>query len=177
MALPRGIRTLQHFVTKAESRPDNVFCTDAILDRLIACDVRTTEQPPHTDHYPIATILDIRKSTNKPKAQPNFKEVDWEAFNEDLRAKMELMGLEEDNPITTEAEFNERVDILTKMIQDTISQHVPTTTPSDYARRWWSKSLTEMRDRKKDLLRQAKQMRAIPGHPIHNELRKHMNEY
>lgn len=76
MALPRGIRTLRHFVTKEESCPDNFFCTDALLDRLISCDVRTSEQPPFTDHYPIVTVFNIQKAINVDVPQPNFKDVD-----------------------------------------------------------------------------------------------------
>lgn len=177
MALPRGIRTLKHFVTKAESRPDNVFCTDALLDRLISCDIRTSEQPPYTDHYPIATVFDIQKATNRTTPQLNFKEVDWDEFEKDLQAKFELMQLDANASISSEPAFNERVDILTRIIQDTISAKVPSSKPSSFARRWWNKDLSAMRKTKKKLLREAKRHRALPGHPIHQQLKEHMNKY
>lgn len=177
MALPKGIRTLRHMRSKEESRPDNVFCTDALMDRLLGCDVRTSEQPPKTDHYPIATVFDIKKTINHPKPQPNFREVDWSEFRDDVEWKLAAMGMDAEKTITNEGEFNERVDMLTKVLQDAIAEHVPTSTPSSYARRWWSEELKDMKNTKKDLLRESKRFRAIPDHPAHRRLRDHMNEY
>ncbi|KAJ3511459.1 hypothetical protein NMY22_g15642 [Coprinellus aureogranulatus] len=177
MALPRGIRTLKHFVSKAESRPDNVFCTDDLLNRLISCNVHMSEQPPCTDHYPISTVFDIQKTTNTDRPRPNFKEVDWDDFRKDLTAKILLMGLDMNTPITDEHEFEERVNILTRMIQDTIEVKVPTSTPSSFARRWWNKNLTEMCKAKKQLIREANRFRSLPDHPVHAQLKMHMKTY
>ncbi|KAJ3518307.1 hypothetical protein NMY22_g13741 [Coprinellus aureogranulatus] len=177
MALPKGIRTLKHFRSKEESRPDNVFCTDSLLNRIIACNVRMTEQPPKTDHYPIATVLDISKNTNKSSPRPNFKNVDWKEFNKALKAKLALLEQDSEKQILTEQEFNERVNVLTKLIQDTIDELVPTSRPSDYSRRWWNKELSAMRERKKELISNSQKYRAIHDHPAHEVLRRHMNEY
>jgi hypothetical protein len=52
MALPKGIPTLKHMVTKRHSRPDNVFCTDGLTEYITKCDVVPELQPVNTDHFP-----------------------------------------------------------------------------------------------------------------------------
>lgn len=86
-------------------------------------------------------------------------------------------GLEVEPGITSKSAFNERVEVLTRLIQDTITAKVPVSKPSSYARRWWNKDLSAMRAIKKDLLREAKKFKSLPGNPIHQRLRKHMIKY
>ena len=55
MALPKGIPTLQHMVTKRYSRRDNVFNTMGLSDLITKCEVDPTLRPTSTDHFPIVT--------------------------------------------------------------------------------------------------------------------------
>lgn len=175
MILPKGIPTLCHMRSKRESRPDNVFCTDSLTDRIVACNVRLPERCLSTDHYPIATIVNIDKHTFRAPPRPNFKEADWDKFQEHLETK--LAGQDPRAEIRTEAEFNRRVEDLTKAMQDTVYQTVPRSRPSSYSRRWWDKDLEAMRLKKITMLKEARRFRAIPDHPIHQQLRQHMNRY
>jgi hypothetical protein len=59
MALPKGQPTLEHMVTKKYSRPDNFWCTEEIFDLIIRCEVDPSLRPPGTDHFPIATYIDL----------------------------------------------------------------------------------------------------------------------
>ena len=59
MALPKGIPTLRHMVTKRYSRPDNVFATNGLADHITVCKVDPTSRPPSTDHFPITTNIQL----------------------------------------------------------------------------------------------------------------------
>jgi hypothetical protein len=72
MPLPKGIPTLKHMVSKLYSRPDNVFCTDNLTERVVKCNTRPDKQPPKTDHFPIVTVLDLTTKTTAPKLTLNF---------------------------------------------------------------------------------------------------------
>ena len=48
MALPKGLPTLQHMVTKKYSRPDNVFITPGLLDMITKCEVDPVIRPTST---------------------------------------------------------------------------------------------------------------------------------
>ena len=88
MALPKGISTLQHMVTKRYSRPDNLFCTGNLLDQIIKCEVDPILQPTLTDHFPITAKLLITQERIIKTPSYNFREVDWELFRRTVREKL-----------------------------------------------------------------------------------------
>ncbi|EUC66991.1 reverse transcriptase from transposon X-element protein, putative, partial [Rhizoctonia solani AG-3 Rhs1AP] len=57
MALPRDLPTLQSTSSKNFTRPDNVFLSAPLAEARISCDTAPASQPPCTDHFPIATVL------------------------------------------------------------------------------------------------------------------------
>ena len=59
MALPKGVPTLQHMVMGRYSRPDNVFSTAGLSDRITRCEVVPALRPPSTDHFPIITNISL----------------------------------------------------------------------------------------------------------------------
>ncbi|RXW13241.1 hypothetical protein EST38_g12612 [Candolleomyces aberdarensis] len=76
MALPKGIRTLRHFRSKQQSRPDNVFCTDITTDIIIKCNIAPDLKPVLTDHTPIAIVLNISKIPAPETEFKNFRMTD-----------------------------------------------------------------------------------------------------
>ena len=84
MALPKGIPTLQHMVTKRSSRPDNVFITSGLSELITSCEVDPTSKPPYTDHFPIITKLQIPQKSANTQISYNFKTTDWTAFKQNL---------------------------------------------------------------------------------------------
>ena len=76
MALPEGIPTLQHKVTKKYSSPDNFFCMDTLIDRITKCGVEPTLCPTSTDHFPIITKIQATQTRVKEAPSFNFKAVD-----------------------------------------------------------------------------------------------------
>jgi hypothetical protein len=81
MLLPKGIPTLKHMVTKRHSRPDNFFCTNNITNHVTKCNTMPERQLGKTDHYLIATILELVQERMLPKTSQNIRETDWEEFN------------------------------------------------------------------------------------------------
>jgi len=84
MALPRGATTLKHMVTNLYSRADNVWCSERLIWHILCCEVDIYLQPPCTDHFPIVIIVDIPRNAPWLPHHSTSREVDWEAFQNQL---------------------------------------------------------------------------------------------
>ncbi|KIJ53093.1 hypothetical protein M422DRAFT_95009, partial [Sphaerobolus stellatus SS14] len=80
MALPAGLPTLEASTTKNLTRPDNVFCTEELLNAMKTCEVKMEDRPAATDHFPIRSVFSTAVSQIEPKPKYNFRDVDWEEF-------------------------------------------------------------------------------------------------
>ena len=80
MALPKGIPTLQHMVTKKYSRLDNVFSTHGLSNLITKCEVDPSIRPTSTDHFPITTNITLTQQRAEVAPSHNFREVDWDLF-------------------------------------------------------------------------------------------------
>ena len=175
MALPKGQPTLEHLVTKKFSRPDNVWCTEDTFDLIIRCEVDPSLRPPATDHFPIATYVDLPQERTTPRASYNFRTVDWEDFQENLAIR--LLEILPPQPLTTNQQFQQAAEDLMAVIQDTICTRVSENKPCPFSKRWWNGDLSWQRAALKKLSRLAYKFRALPDHASHTELRKARNEY
>ena len=61
MALPSGIPTLE-MVLSNWTRPDNVWCSNNLLNPIISCNINPSICPLRADHLPIVTSLDLLMS-------------------------------------------------------------------------------------------------------------------
>ncbi|KAI0363582.1 hypothetical protein BV20DRAFT_909146, partial [Pilatotrama ljubarskyi] len=174
-ALPAGLPTLEATRTKNLTRPDNVFCTAGILDRLQSCMVMSHKRPTKTDHLPIATVFDVPTSSAPRRARRDFCCVDWEQFNEALAAKINARHFS--GHVHSIAAFDNMLAQLMEDIQTTVADHVPESPDTPYAKRWWSKDLAKMRVEKERLSRVAHRHRADRTHPSHREYRCYCNRY
>lgn len=84
LALPSGIPTHLHNVTKKLTRLDQVFISEHSTDLMEICDTETRLRRVKTDHPPVITALNLVVSVAQPSATRNFKEVDWSEFRENL---------------------------------------------------------------------------------------------
>lgn len=167
MALPAGIPTHRHFVSKLWSRLDNVFCTPHTLDLFIHCDTKPELQGPTTDHVPIVSILDLSLAHVEQAPSPNFRLVDWAAFRANLEERLASSPLPVVSYLTSEEEFIRAVSTLTSCIQTTIASHVPLSRPSPHSKRWWTRELADLRRDMTRTARQAYKFRDLPGHVSH----------
>ncbi|KAF8672219.1 Reverse transcriptase (RNA-dependent DNA polymerase) [Rhizoctonia solani] len=168
MALPKFTPTHEHLVLKKLSRLDNVFVSDSLYDHLIECKAYPDRRPVSTDHFPIVTKLDLTLEKAKETLRRSFTNTNWEKFNKLLTEKLKMLLTE---VIETIAEFDARLDALTKAILDTIEAVVPYARITSYCKRWWTKELSKLRAQRFNLGYRASRREDTPKDPIHQELK------
>lgn len=174
MALPPSIPTLRNSAGNW-THPDNVWQTESTLDLVISCDTCSTLRPPNCDHLPIITTLDVSPPRTTSKPRFNFRDVSWNDFQTDLQHRLALIP--PPSHITTEEQFNDAVTVLSTCLRDTVVAQVPTSEPSRYTKRWWSRELSILRKRRNKASCQSFRFRDIPEHPSHRELQELSDEY
>ena len=175
LALPSGIPTHLHNVTKKWSRLDQVFLSDHSENLLIACDTQTEHRGINTDHLPIRTELNLKVSTIEEEPAPNFREVDWDEFGKALEERLE--ALQPVAQISTQRQLDLSCKELTVAIQEVIHEQVPKARITPKTKRWWTKELTQLRRQAGRLGRQAYKRRGEPQHPIHGEHKEAAKRY
>ena len=167
LALPPGMPTHKHNVTKKWTRLDQVFISEHTMDSLITCNALRESPGIRTDHIPILTTLNLNIEHAPTKIVKNFRDVDWEEFRSELRAKLSQLG----QPVPIRDQFSLDIECsnLTEALQETISAQVPTSEICPKSKRWWTKELSLMRRNVNKLGRQASKCRGRPGDKIHDE--------
>src|SRR6202789_2364967 len=177
IALPSGIPTHIHNVTKKWTRLDQVFISDHSLELIKVCDVIASKRGINTDHLPILTSLNLATTISEASVTHNFRDVDWEEFNRELTKQ--LNASTPVAPINTQSQLNSTCTTLTKALQDTITKAVPVNRICAKTKRWWTKELTLLRRKADKLGRNASKLKHLPHHHIHAEhtdaVRKYRN--
>jgi len=175
MALPKGAPTLKHMVTNLYLRLDNVWCSERLLGYILRCEVDSYLQPPCTDHFPIGTIVNIPQERTRVTPSRNFREVDWDAFQNRLQENLE------DIPLPTHIRMLENLQQaaadLTTVLQKTIQDKVKLNKPCPHSKRWWNRDLHQLKKSLNKLSQTCMKQRVVPSHPSHEERRKLLNEY
>jgi len=122
MALPSGIPTHCHSITKWWTRLDNVFISENSTDMVIACNALTEHRGINTDHVLILMELDMGIVMNDIKPIPNFREVDWDEFHKALARHLGPVQAEEQ--IISQRQLDARCGNLTEAIQSAIQEQV-----------------------------------------------------
>jgi len=91
LALPSGIPTHVHNVTKLWSRLDQVFISDHSENLLISCDAQPDQRGVNTDHLPILTELNLKADVAPEEEIHNFREVDWDEFRKELSTQLDKL--------------------------------------------------------------------------------------
>jgi hypothetical protein len=167
--LPCGIPTLQASSTGNWTCPDNVFGTEHLLDAVVSCDTAPDLRGPKTDHLPILLTLDLVVPQTTPELRRNWREVDWDAFKTHLQNTITIKPA---IPLASDDEFQQVARHLTTAITSAMDACVPFSKPCPHSKRWWTKHLTDLRQRIRELDRLAYQMRAVPAHEVHADLKK-----
>ena len=175
MALPKGIPTLQHMVTKRYSRPDNVFNTGGLTDLITRCEVEPSLRPTSTDHFPIVTNISIPQERATVTLSRNFREVDWDNFRQELRSN--LAPIPSPLNIGNQAQLTTTTNELTQALQKTIQTTIPLTKPRPDAKRWWNSDLKKMKQELNRIRAVSYRNRAIANHPSHEILRTKSNRF
>ncbi|KAG2031396.1 hypothetical protein BDR03DRAFT_875980 [Suillus americanus] len=172
--LPQGIPTLQSCSTGNWTRPDNVFGTKHLLDSIVSCETAPALRGPRTDHLPVLLTLELAVPHVSFEPHRNWREVDWNAFNVHLK---NTISTKPATPLTSEAEFQDAARHLTSAITSAMEACIPFSKPCPHSKRWWTKRLSDLRQHIKDLDRLSYQMRGIPLHPSHGDLKAAKDTY
>jgi hypothetical protein len=142
LALPSGIPTHKHSVTKRWSRLDQVFLSKRSNDLLTSCNTQPEARGINTDHLPILTELSLDMAVTDLSMLPNFREVNWEEFRTELKKQLDkIPALER---IQNQRQLDKRCAELTEAIQEVIRTEVPTTEITQKSKRWWTKELSQL---------------------------------
>ena len=175
LALPAGIPTHLHNVTKQWTRLDHVFISEYSLGSVISCNTLPESRGIKTDHLPIVTELDLEIPVADDSSSYKFRDVDWEAFQKTLSTQLR------DAPrianITNQRLLDESCRDLTTAIQRTIRSDVPTIEICSKSKRWWTKELTMLRKRANKLGRLSYKHKDNPAHPVHAEHKAAVRTY
>ena len=104
MALLAGIPTHHHYVTKKWSRLDHLFVTENTIDTVISCEAKPDDKGFNTDHIPVVTKLDVSLGRTPETSTNNYRNVDWEKFQNTLQNKLQEFGVP--NKIRDQAALN-----------------------------------------------------------------------
>ena len=125
LALPSGIPTHEHSVTKCWSRLDQVFLSEHSNDLLTTCDIQPEMRGINTDHLPILTEISLEVATMELNSLPNFRDVKWEEFRSELKKQLDKNPAPE--RIQNQRQLDKRCTELTEVLQEVIRSEVPTT--------------------------------------------------
>jgi hypothetical protein len=142
LALPPGIPTHLHNISKRWTRLDHFFILEDTMDAIITCDTLLDTPGINTDHLPILTTLDFMLTRAPPSSPKNFRNLDWEEFTKELADKLLTLG--PPTRISSQGELDRTGSELTKTIQDVIGSKVPTTEVGIKTKKWWTKELKKL---------------------------------
>jgi hypothetical protein len=84
LALPQGIPTHLHNVTKRWTRLDQVFILEDHMNTIVTCKALSNTPGINTDHLPILTTLDLDLARAPSNLLKNFRNINWEEFEKTL---------------------------------------------------------------------------------------------
>ncbi|KAJ7123912.1 hypothetical protein C8R46DRAFT_841262, partial [Mycena filopes] len=143
MPLPKGIPTLRSFATGNLTRVDNVFCSPSLLPAYISCDTAPELMPVKTDHFPIIHVLDLAITCDDHQPRPMYRMTDWGDFRKQLLGR--LQGLQRCEAYDSVAEVEQAIAQLEGAIMATVEETVEMSKPSPYSKRWFSKTLKDLK--------------------------------
>ena len=174
LALPKDIPTLQVIHTKNLTQPNNIFCSSGILGIITQCMMLPDLQPPCIDHFPIATTLETSMEESPDTLKLNWWLVDWDKFWKHLTMLNKLPAPTE---IRTLKVFDSSLTSVTTVINTAVAANIPCSNPSPFAKRWWTKELSQACSTMRCAARLANNVTNDLSHPSHWEYQLQCNTY
>ncbi|KAJ6438998.1 hypothetical protein O9K51_08401 [Purpureocillium lavendulum] len=131
--LPRGTRTWQG--PDQESTIDLILATMELADEMITCVPHPTDHG--SDHRALHTTFDVALPIRVTAPKLMFKNAPWNL----IRARVE-QGLRE---LTWTVDVQAQTDQLMRVVLEAIDHLTPRAEPTPYAKRWWTRDLTQLR--------------------------------
>ncbi|KAJ6436497.1 hypothetical protein O9K51_10979 [Purpureocillium lavendulum] len=131
--LPRGTRTWQG--QDQESTIDLILVTSELADEMITCVPHSTDHG--SDHRAIHTTFDVTLPERITTPRLMFKNAPWNS----IRARVED-GLRE---LSWTVDVQAQTDQFMRVVLEAIDHFTPRAEPTPYAKRWWTRDLTQLR--------------------------------
>ena len=131
--LPRGTKTWQR--RDQESTIDLILASEELAAAVLRCDIHGTEHG--SDHRAIETAFDVEAPDRHPEPRRLWKNAPWSQ----IRDRVED-GLRK-TPGGGHAQ--EQADRLMAVVQEAVMSLTPMAKPPPYAKRWWTRDLTQLR--------------------------------
>lgn len=173
--LPKGIPTLIATNTGNYTRPDNMFVSESLVNNVPTCTTIPALRPVKTDHIPIQTIIKTRVQIEQQKPRRNYVKTDWPMF--EWKLKYRLHRTPPPAEITGKQEMIVHLDQLTKVITDTVDEHVPLNKPYPNKKRWWTLECIKARKKINTLSNLAHRKHFHMLHSAHKELKQYRRQY
>jgi regulator of sirC expression with transglutaminase-like and TPR domain len=124
------------------STPDTVFASHRLANAMMCCNIHTVDHG--SDHKAIvletSTLLDNYEERERKRLYFN---ADWEAiratFKQHLATRYTWTSVE------TKHQLDQAAEELVALMNTTLKEMVPRAKPSPYAKRWWTKELSQLR--------------------------------
>jgi hypothetical protein len=131
--LPRGTKTWQN-ATHATTI-DLMLASQELASDVLKCKIHDTEHG--SDHRAIETSFDVDVPEHTTQPRLLFKNAPWNAIRE--RVAHALQGRPPDGDV------QRQTDRLMRVVVDAVSSLTPKAKPTPYAKRWWTRDLTKLR--------------------------------
>ena len=131
--LPRGTKTWQG--KNQESTIDLVLTTSELADEMLTCAIHPTDHG--SDHRAIQTTFDVALHERAAIPRLLFKNAPWNLIRTRVKDNLRLLHWA--------ADVQTQTDQLMRVVLGAIHELTPRARPSPYAKRWWTKDLTQLR--------------------------------
>lgn len=151
--LPRGTKTWQrdHY----ETTIDLVLASQELASAMVKCSIHETEHG--SDHRAIETTFDVATPDRMVGERLLFKNAPWTA----IKARV----LEALHCVPVGGSVQQQTDFLMKAVLGAVYTLTPKAKPSPYAKKWWTRDLTQLRRIYTHWRNRARTQRRA-GHPL-----------
>ncbi|KAK7041243.1 hypothetical protein R3P38DRAFT_2512196, partial [Favolaschia claudopus] len=154
--LPPGTPTFWSERWKIWTTIDLAFVSAGLEDAVLEC---RADHGHGSDHRALVLKLDFALVRNSFTARPLYRETDWEKFHDTLMTTAATSPVPVEK-LNSPQEVDDAVKTLTELLQGALEVSTPMSKPSPYAKRWWSKELSEKRREYHRAARKARRARA-----------------
>ena len=114
---------------------DLTFASESLMEDFIKC--KPLETQHGSDHQTIETHFDITAPVHMEKPRLLYKSAPWDKIRKKIKSRLTNLTMEKGDVNAFTAE-------LLKIVSGAVQELVPVSQPSPYAKRWWSKDLTQL---------------------------------
>jgi hypothetical protein len=138
-ALPQGTITYSHVGLRNESTIDLMLIPSQLRPLMISCQVYEVDHG--SDHKATSLKLNYqRRPWKTPPQRRSYNMADWDSIRQTLQVQLGPAPV-----VTNTDDLDKATQGLESQIQNLLQEMIPPPKAFPYAKRWWSKELTQLR--------------------------------